>query len=125
MKLIQVKFMLNLFVLYGLLCSCSTIEQDWLEEEHLEKTLNVLNKTKMALQAYETEESHGARFLGDLNPKYLTLPPNDDYPGVPVDAWGIPIRFSRVDQYLRSAGPDKQFDTEDDIVVIVRNVGRY
>lgn len=109
---------------FGFLCcslfSCTAIEKGHLEKKHQEETINLLNETAMALRAYEIEESQAAEFLGNLTPKYLVLPPNDNHPGVPVDAWGNPVKYSRVSRCLTSAGPDQHFETDDDIIVLVK-----
>jgi hypothetical protein len=123
MKTTKSIFFLILSLKFCILCSCSPIEKNRMENEFTKETLNVLNKTKMALRAYKVEESKVAGFLRDLNPKYLVLPPNDDYPGVPVDAWGNPIIYSKSSNCLRSAGPDEQFETDDDIVLLITSMG--
>ncbi len=62
------------------------------------------------------------RALGDVLPEYLS---ESERESAQRDAWGTPIRLEGTassQRLLRSAGPDRRWGTEDDIVAAVPEV---
>ncbi len=87
---------------------------------------NILTMAQMATRQYEFEYGRlpaaarwGEAMLGtdrEVNPRAITFLPERKFL---ADPWGTPIRYRLDDENhrfeLRSAGPDRQFDTRDDL----------
>jgi hypothetical protein len=124
----------TIWVVVSVLFTCSIIWVDALVVDRAaprDPTSKVIEAVEMGIFLYSTE--HGQFPAGTDNAKiirvltgenqgkkvYLYLVPEDlDAKGEVVDSWGTPLRINRLDSkhpQVQSAGPDRQWDTGDDI----------
>ena len=87
------------------------------QESRIIATRTSINNISTAVEMYELATGRLPESLNDL-----TQPLGDQPPlirgGIPTDSWGSKFAYSRkgtTDFEVRSAGPDRQMGTEDDI----------
>lgn len=88
-----------------------------IDEKRTETTRSLLKKLADGIAAYAAEKG-GVPPASDFEGLMNELAPRHLNPPIRLDAWSNPFSYQRISNYvydLRSAGPDGQFQTADDL----------
>ena len=103
-------------IIIGILASLAVVKvSDHLNKSKIAATEANIKTIRLGMASYEMDQGQNPKQISDLvtgEKHYL------DQETVPVDGWGSEFKyFMRGDLVkIQSAGPDKTFDTDDDIV---------